>query len=160
MADSAGQIQTNSVDQTLALAARIGSALVGGEVIALIGGLGSGKTHFVKGLADGAGVSDPRNVSSPTFVLVHEYAGRVYLYHVDAYRLRGPAEFSALGAEEMFRPGATVVVEWADRVLDALPHDRLTVRLEVAGATQRCLTLEAAGPRSEHLRQAALGFAG
>ncbi len=70
---------------------------MGGEAIALIGGLGSGKTHFVKGLADGAGVCHSEDVNSPTFVLVHEYAGRVYLYHVDAYRLRSPAENAALG---------------------------------------------------------------
>lgn len=160
MAESAGQIQTNSVDQTLALAARIGRALVGGEAIALIGGLGSGKTHFVKGLADGAGVCDAQDVNSPTFVLVHEYVGRVYLYHVDAYRLRNAAEFAALGAEEMFQSDGTVVIEWADRILDVLPQDRLTVRLEVAGPTQRHMTLEATGPRSERLRRAALDFAG
>ncbi len=160
MTDSAAYIQTNSVDQTLALAARIGRALAGGETIALIGGLGSGKTHFVKGLADGAGVCASADVCSPTFVLVHEYAGRVYLYHVDAYRLQGPAEFAALGAEEMFRPEATVVVEWADRVLDVLPHDRLTVRLEVVSPSRRRLAFEAAGPESARLWRAALDCAG
>jgi len=160
MADSAGPIETNSVEETLALGARIGRALEGGETIALIGGLGSGKTHLVKGLADGAGVCDSCDVNSPTFVLVHEYAGRVYLYHVDAYRLRSPAEFAALGAEEMFRADAAVVVEWADRVLNTLPDDRLTVRLAVVSPTQRRLTFHAAGPRSERLRDAALDTGG
>jgi len=101
-----------------------------GVVLALVGELGSGKTVFTKGLAAGIGVSDRAGVTSPTFVLRQDYDGRLRIHHYDVYRLSGPPELLALGFEEDIRPGAVVAVEWADRVLEAIPPDALFVELE------------------------------
>ena len=151
---SAAEYTSHSVEQTRALGVRLGRILTGGEVIALIGPLGAGKTQWVKGLSEGAGVSDPDAVNSPTFVLVNEYAGRVYLHHLDAYRLSGPADLIALGFDEMICSGSTVVVEWADRVISVLPEDRLTITLEIAGRSERHIRGVAYGPTSRRLLRA------
>ena len=129
----------------------MGAALAGGELIALVGPLGAGKTQFVKGLAAGNGGTDPSRVTSPTFVLVNEYRGRVHVYHVDAYRLSGAGELAGLGFDEMATPASCVVLERADRVEDALPEDRLTIRFEVTGETSRRLTVEAGGQSSQRV---------
>ncbi len=100
-------------------------------------------------------MGDPTLVNSPTFVIVNEYPGRVHLHHIDAYRLSGPAEFEAIGVEEMLNPRSAIIVEWADRVRDLFPDDRLTVRFEVTETTCRRLTLQAAGPRAAVLFNAA-----
>lgn len=145
---------SHSVEQTRALGARLGRILTGGEVIALIGPLGAGKTQWVKGLSDGAGVTDLDAVNSPTFVLVNEYAGRVHIHHLDAYRLAGPAELSALGFDEMIDSGSTVVIEWADRVMSVLPEDCLTITMEIAGLTERRIRGLSDGPTSSRLLRA------
>ena len=114
-------ITTNSPDETIELGRRLGRLLGPGYVVALTGELGAGKTCLTKGIALGLGVADARAVRSPTFVLISEYRGRLTLYHVDAYRLHGPADFEALGATEILTSGAVTVIEWADRVEGALP---------------------------------------
>jgi tRNA threonylcarbamoyladenosine biosynthesis protein TsaE len=119
--------------------------LVGGLTIGLIGPLGSGKTQFVKGIASGNEIDDPRKVTSPTFTLVHEYPGRLKLHHVDVYRLSGVRELDALGFEEFAGPGSAVVIEWADRVRRIMPADALWVDLAYAGETSRTLTFRAGG---------------
>ena len=138
---------TESVDETLALGRRIGAALKPGDVIALVGPLGAGKTHLVKGIAEGAGVADSAQVNSPTFVLVNEYAGRFPIYHIDVYRLAGPDELEALGFEEMISGHAGVLIEWADRVADALPEDHLRVTLDITGPQRRKVSLSGIGSR-------------
>ena len=107
---------SDSVTQTIALGRKLGEQLKGGEVIALCGNLGAGKTHFIKGIAAGAGAEDADKVNSPTFVLVNEYFGRLEIYHIDAYRLNSVAEFEQLGFEDYCHPGSAVVIEWADKV--------------------------------------------
>ncbi len=129
--------ETDSVEATVALGESLGRSLGGGLTIGLAGPLGAGKTQLVKGMAVGNAVDDVRKVTSPTFTLVHEYPGRLRLYHVDAYRLRDPGEFAALGFEEWMRPDAAVVVEWADRVRSAMPDEGLWVELDVTGVTTR-----------------------
>ncbi|MCP4251266.1 MAG: tRNA (adenosine(37)-N6)-threonylcarbamoyltransferase complex ATPase subunit type 1 TsaE [bacterium] len=150
-------VETNSPEATRALGRRLGEALRGGEVIALIGPLGAGKTQLVKGIAAGNGATDPSQVTSPTFTLVNEYPGRVDLYHLDAYRLSGGAELAALGLDEMMRDDAAVVIEWADRAEEVLPTDRLTVRLEATGAESRRLTFQSADSLRDELVTAATG---
>jgi len=125
------------------LGVELGRSLVAGLTIGLIGSLGAGKTHFVKGIAEGNGEKDPRKVTSPTFTLIQEYTGRFVVYHIDAYRLRGPAELFALGFEELVRPETIVVVEWADRVRSAIPADRLWIEIEVLGPVERSFTFTA-----------------
>ncbi len=133
----------------------LGERLSGGHVIALVGPLGSGKTTLVKGIASGARVADLRQVNSPTFVIVNEYDAApggcpLHVYHVDTYRLRGSDDLEALGFDEMCSQGA-VVVEWADRVLELLPSDRLTVEIHVLDDHHRRLVLSASGPASATL---------
>ena len=138
-------IETHSVEETLALGACLGEQLTPGAVIALVGTLGSGKTHFVKGVARGNGTPADVAVTSPTFVLVNEYPGRLLLYHVDVYRLRGSADLEALGFDEMVQGGGAVLVEWADRVAECLPADHVRVEIEITGETDRRFTFFGAG---------------
>ncbi len=121
-----------------------------GDVIALDGPLGAGKTELVRGLAEGMGL-DPGDVTSPTFVLMHEYepqdAASPVLAHIDAYRLEGADGLASLGWQghgEGLRRGAVTAIEWADRVATALGPDRLNVRIEHAPAGRR-ITLSPGG---------------
>lgn len=136
-------IISNSPEDTIELGRRIGSQLKGGEVIGVCGLLGSGKTHLIKGIAAGAGAQDSRQVNSPTFVLVKEYAGRLDIYHVDAYRLDSIAEFEMLGFDEYCRPQSVVLIEWADKIESALHTiDYIRIELQHAGRTQRKIHVE------------------
>ena len=129
---------------------RLAALLQPGDVIALVGDLGAGKTRFVQAVAKGLGVPD-EVVHSPTFTLIHEYFGRFPLRHCDAYRLRRPEEFADLGLDELFGTDAVAFVEWADRVIDDLPHDHLCVELSVTGPTERRACFHACGPRSSQI---------
>ena len=133
-------IVTNSVQETIELGVKIGSQLRGGEVIGIIGNLGSGKTHLIKGIASGAGAGDSRAVTSPTFVIVNEYSGRLDIYHIDAYRLESVAQFEQLGFDDLCYPGSVVLIEWADRVEGALKGiDWLRVELSHQGPARRSI---------------------
>ncbi len=114
------EVVSNSVEETTELGRRFGSQLRGGEIVALIGPLGSGKTHFVKGVAAGAGAEDSRVVNSPTFVIVNEYSGRLDIYHVDAYRINSVDEFEMLGFDDFCYDESVVLIEWADKVIRSL----------------------------------------
>lgn len=144
---------SRNVEETLALGDRIGRALRPGAVVALVGQLGSGKTHLVKGIARGNDTPASVTVNSPTFVIVNEYSGRLHLYHIDAYRLGGADELDAIGFDEMCTAGGAVLVEWADRVVECMPADRLEISIELAGTTTRKLSLRALGPHSAALLQ-------
>jgi len=125
---------THSEAETTALGRALGARLRAGDVVLLAGPLGAGKTAFVRGLAEGLGAS-PDDVASPTFAIVHEYAGTtVMLRHVDLYRLT-PAEADDLGLDEM-STAAVMAVEWPDRWRDA-PADAVRVEIEVKGADDR-----------------------
>lgn len=142
-------VESPDLPATHALGRRLGSALSAGDVVALIGPLGSGKTTFVKGIAAGAGVPDLRQVNSPTFVIVNEYAahrpeGELTIHHIDVYRLRGSEDLDAIGFDEMCRTGA-VIVEWADRVLDLMPPERLTITIDPISDTARRFRFEPFG---------------
>lgn len=141
--------EATSVEATYALGAALGRGLVGGSAIGIVGPLGAGKTHLVKGIAAGNGTSDPRKITSPTFTLIHEYPGRLRLYHVDAYRLRGPSELIALGFDELIAVDSVVAVEWADRVRSAMPADTLWIEIAPMAETTRRLILCAGGPLAQ-----------
>lgn len=133
------------------LGALLAERLPPGTVIALIGTLGAGKTRLVQAVATALGV-DAQDVTSPTFVLINEYlSGRLPVYHFDTYRLRDDDEFIELGPEEYFDGAGLTFVEWADRVADCLPPDRLQIEIEVLGDTQREFTLSASSPALESL---------
>ncbi len=145
---------THSPEETLAVGARIGGAAQRGDCIALAGPLGAGKTVVVKGIARGLGVS-PDQVTSPTFVLEAIHEGRLILHHFDAYRLTDSSELLEIGAEEAIHGSDVSVVEWADRVPEILPEDRLEIHVELTGERERRLRLRATGPQSAWLLRAA-----
>jgi tRNA threonylcarbamoyladenosine biosynthesis protein TsaE len=107
----------------------LGRRLGAGDTIALIGDLGAGKTTLARAIARGCGITSP--VSSPTFGLIHEYPGRLPLFHFDPYRLQRAEDLSDLGFHEFFDRGGVVLVEWADKVEQLLPPERITLRLEI-----------------------------
>ncbi len=120
-----------------------------GVVIGLVGTLGAGKTRLVRALAEALGV-DPGAISSPTFVLIHEYDGRLPIYHFDAYRLANPDEFDALGASDYWADGEGLcLIEWADLVADRLPRSTWWVRIDLAGETGRVVRFES--PEADRL---------
>lgn len=131
--------QLNGLEQTHALGRDIAQRARPGDVVALYGELGAGKTQLVKGMAQGLNI-DPASVSSPTFVLVHEYeppSGEPVLVHVDAYRLDDVKDLESLGFNDEMRRGAIVAVEWADRIAGLLGDDRLDVELAHVGEQLR-----------------------
>ena len=119
-------------------------------MLALCGELGAGKTALVRGIATGLG-TPPAAVSSPTFVLIHEYQGRLPLIHIDLYRLRSETDAAAIGVMEYFNGTAVTAVEWADRFPALLPKDRLEVELTHRSLTTRDARLSAHGPQSFQL---------
>ncbi len=149
MTDSADretiEIISNSPDETIQLGRRIGAALKGGEVIGLIGPLGSGKTHLIKGIAEGTGATDASRVNSPTYVIVNEYLSTGAgpdVYHIDAYRIQSIAEFEMLGFDEFCQPDSVVVIEWADKVAQSLQDiDPIQIELSHIDETHRRIVL-------------------
>lgn len=135
---------------TEAFGRRLASILEPGLVVALVGPLGAGKTHLVRAVAEGLG-TNPAIVSSPTFVLIQEYPGRIPVYHFDAYRLPNPDAFRDLGVEEYFHGDGVCFVEWADKVADTLPPDHLRIDLIPLGETRRRLDVTAAGPHGHSI---------
>ena len=145
MSQKSFEITTGSAAETIELGRRMGASMRGGEVVALIGNLGTGKTHLIKGIALGLEAHDSDQVSSPTFVLVNEYFGReglIHIYHIDAYRMESVAEFEALGFDEYCRPDSVVLVEWADKVSDAVnAFDPIRIELSHVSETQRKIAI-------------------
>jgi len=136
------KVVSRSAQETQALGERLGARLGGGDVVACIGPLGAGKTCFLQGLARGLGVT--ADVTSPTFVLVNQYRGRLPVYHVDAYRTGSLAELVDLGLEEMLHGEGVTIVEWADKLLPLLPPRTIMVTIEGLGDEPRQIGL--AGP--------------
>ena len=138
-------IQSNSPDETRSLGERLGRTLAAGDVLLLSGELGAGKTLFVQGLAHGLGFDGP--VSSKSFVIMGEYAGRVKLYHADLYRLDDPEQVQDLALDEITSDGV-LAVEWPERAGGVLPDDGLYVSFEVTGQDTRRLHIESRGERA------------
>lgn len=136
------KVVSRSAQETQALGERLGARLGGGDVVACIGPLGAGKTCFLQGLARGLGVTV--DVTSPTFVLVNQYRGRLPVYHVDAYRTGSLAELVDLGLEEMLHGEGVTIVEWADKLLPLLPSR--TIMVTIAGLGDEPRQIELAGP--------------
>jgi len=147
--------ESESADATLAMGRALGTLLRPGDLVALFGELGSGKTVLVRGLAAGLGCH-PEEVRSPSFTLVNEYACRpragsepgCRLAHVDLYRIASEAEVPGLGWDEYLDGRFVVAVEWAERALGLLPRDHLRVGLEPLAHARRRLSGEGTGPRS------------
>ena len=122
-------IQTKNTSETIRLGKRIGGHLRPGDVVALAGELGTGKTQFIKGLAAGVGVEKSVYISSPSFTLINEYTGKILFYHIDLYRLKSEKEAEELGLEEYFQSKGITVVEWADKIPSLLPKEMLWIHI-------------------------------
>lgn len=140
----------SSPGETESFGYAIGRLLRGGEVLALIGELGAGKTALVRGIVAGLGVP-AASVTSPTFLIVHEYQGRIPVVHIDLYRLQRPEEIETIGLSDYFTDDVVVAIEWADRFPRLLPEDRLEVRFAHRTRTTRRARVEARGSRSRSL---------
>ena len=134
---------SRSPEETRALGEKLGVKLQPGAVIACIGELGAGKTCFLQGLARGLGVSSA--VTSPTFVLVNQYRGRLPVFHLDAYRTEALTEVLELGLEEMMHGDGVTVIEWSDKILPLLPPGTVTVRIRGLGDDPRSIEVEEPG---------------
>lgn len=125
-----------SAAETKAIGARLAEKIQAGDVLALVGDLGAGKTQFVKGLAEGLGSTEV--VTSPTFTLVHEYQGnRLRIYHLDFYRIESLAALRAIGFDEIIFGDGVSVIEWADRFADAIPPRARWINFEIVSDDQR-----------------------
>jgi tRNA threonylcarbamoyladenosine biosynthesis protein TsaE len=130
---------------------RLGRLLQPGDVVALVGDLGTGKTQFIKGLAEGAGVGKATYVSSPSFTLINEYPGRIPLYHIDLFRLESEKEAEGLGLEEYFRGNGITAIEWADKISSLLPRELLLVKIHYTGENTRSFEILGKGERYQKL---------
>jgi tRNA threonylcarbamoyladenosine biosynthesis protein TsaE len=128
---------TTSEEETIALGERIARELPPRRVVLLIGNLGAGKTTLAKGIVAGLGAARPEEVSSPTFVLIHEYGSEGRVYHVDLYRLDEAREVASLGLEDLFDREAIVLIEWGERFPQLLPAGRSEIRIRVAKDQKR-----------------------
>ena len=142
-------VETLAPEDTRAVARRLAELLRPGDLVALVGPLGAGKTCFVQGLAAGLDVAGHAPVVSPTFVLHAVYRGRLTLHHLDGYRLRGAADVADLGFEELYESGDVVAVEWPDRLGPAAPAEALAVMFTIESPTRRTLRF---APRPAHAR--------
>ena len=131
---------TKSESETEAIGEKLAARLPGGSVVALYGGLGAGKTAFVRGMARGMGLS--ARVSSPTFTIVNEYLGPRELIHFDMYRLSGADELFDIGWEDYLSRGAVCAVEWSENVEDAFFGDEIRVRIDKLSDAERKITIE------------------
>ena len=129
------EVLTKSAEETVELGKRIGAFLLPNDVIALIGPLGAGKTTLIQGIAAGVGVKD--YVTSPTFIIINEYAGRLPFYHIDLYRLDEGLEIADLGIEEYFNRGGVCVIEWAEKLKELLPQKAEIIEIETISDNER-----------------------
>ena len=141
---------SGSVDQTHALGEQMGRVLRVGDVVAMYGELGSGKTTLIQGMARGLG-RDPQAIKSPTFVLMREYPGEPAIVHIDGYRLEGASAAAWLDLELIFSPHKITFIEWAERFTGLLPADHLAIQLMHVSANRRKFQLSGTGDRGRDL---------
>ncbi|MGI5057672.1 tRNA (adenosine(37)-N6)-threonylcarbamoyltransferase complex ATPase subunit type 1 TsaE [Treponema pectinovorum] len=136
-------IYTQSAQQTIELGKKIGNALKKGDIIALQGTLGVGKTTITKGIALALNIED--TITSPTFCLISEYEGKMPLYHMDVYRLEGTEDFINLGVDDLLYGNGVCIIEWSEKIMDELPAKTITIKIEPAQdstSSKRAITIE------------------
>lgn len=144
----------DSVDKTMKLGESLGKLAAAGDIICLNGELGSGKTHFVKGLARGLGITD--YITSPTFTIVNEYMGRLKLFHFDVYRVDDPYEISAIGFDEYIFSDAVSIIEWSKFIQELIPEDSLNITIEKLpdkGDNFRKIKIESDSKRFQYIKE-------
>jgi tRNA threonylcarbamoyladenosine biosynthesis protein TsaE len=145
---------SHSAAQTVRVGQRLGELLRAGDLVVLLGDFGAGKTHLIKGVAQGLGSTDL--VNSPSFVLINQYRagpqhGRIPIYHADLYRIEDPDELAAIGIEEAWSGDGVCLIEWAEHAGDWLPQERLAIHLQHLSETKRVLRFVPHGARYETL---------
>jgi tRNA threonylcarbamoyladenosine biosynthesis protein TsaE len=148
MANFLARLISSSPEETIAAGEKIARGLKKGSIVALRGGLGAGKTCLAKGIARGLGIQG--EITSPTYTIISEYEGAVPFYHIDAYRLGGDDDFSALGGEELLFGGGISVIEWSERLPRSIPPQAITVEITFEGEERR--SIEIKGLAEEHLK--------
>lgn len=128
---------THSAEETIKLGEKLAGELSRGDVVALYGDLGSGKTTFTKGIGKGLGVKNPRRINSPTFVLIKEYGARIPMYHLDLYRLDRLQDIEALAVAEYIYGDGVIIIEWAEKMKKILPKQHIAVRFIIKGENER-----------------------
>lgn len=146
------ETEVQSLTETQRFGKQLASVLKEGDVVALIGHLGAGKTHLTQSIVENFGI-DPENVSSPTFVLIQEYDGTVPICHIDAYRLNDTDEFLELGADELLGAKNICLIEWADRVMDVLPRRLIKIEIDITGRNSRCISVTCPADRFDEFQK-------
>jgi tRNA threonylcarbamoyladenosine biosynthesis protein TsaE len=144
---------SQSPEETYQLGIKLGKGLDTGDLVALTGELGAGKTSLIQGITVGLDILNPKQVTSPTFTLINEYKGRVPIYHFDLYRINKLEELFDLGFEEYFYGNGVTLVEWAEKILDWLPPQRLSVYIKILSEKQREIQLSTSQAKFERLFQ-------
>ena len=144
---------SKSVKETINFGKKLGKVLRGGDIIALCGELGSGKTILTKGIAEGLGVKSSKYVNSPSFVILKEYKGRMPLYHFDIYRLNDTSEFSTVDYASYFYGKGASVIEWANKIIELLPEDFLRIDMSVEKENERRISVSPHGRRYKELTE-------
>ncbi|NMM65390.1 tRNA (adenosine(37)-N6)-threonylcarbamoyltransferase complex ATPase subunit type 1 TsaE [Clostridium sp. P21] len=144
----------DSVQSTVELGSKLGSIVKPGDIICLNGELGTGKTHFTKGIAKGLEITDP--ITSPTFTIVNEYTGRLKLYHFDVYRVNDPDEIEAIGFDEYIFSDAVTIIEWSNYIEELIPKEHISVKIEKIlekGTDFRKISMEYCGNRYDYIKE-------
>jgi tRNA threonylcarbamoyladenosine biosynthesis protein TsaE len=145
MASREHHITSQSPEETQRFGALVGKYVTGGSVIALSGELGSGKTCLTQGIAKGLGVPEHLHVTSPTYVLVNEYPGSLRLFHLDLYRIDNVAQLDDVGIDDILGSDDVAVIEWAEKMVDMLPEERLFVTISIIDDETRDFHITASG---------------
>ncbi|WP_367359125.1 tRNA (adenosine(37)-N6)-threonylcarbamoyltransferase complex ATPase subunit type 1 TsaE [Syntrophus buswellii] len=150
-------ILSRSNEETLLIGEIIGRCLVSGDIVALIGDLGAGKTCLTQGIARGLGVPKSYAVASPTFTLINEYPGRHVLYHLDVYRLSGSKDLEEMGYEDYFYGKGVSVIEWAEKIADIVPETAITICFAFVDEHLRRIEISAPEKRLAEIASALTG---
>lgn len=136
------KLHSSNSDETIELGRKIGLCLKKGDILAMQGTLGAGKTTITKGIAESLGVKDV--ITSPTFCLISEYEGKMPLYHIDVYRLEGTEDFINLGTDDMLYGNGVSIIEWSEKIMEELPSSTIIIRLtpESDHGTERTIEIE------------------
>jgi tRNA threonylcarbamoyladenosine biosynthesis protein TsaE len=141
-------VHSESEATSLELGRHLGECLEAGDVLALWGELGAGKTLLTRGIARGLGISPEVRIASPTFTFINEYEGRLHLYHIDLYRVVGAGELDTLPWREALFGSGVAVVEWPERLGQDLPDERFDIQLQITGDDTRTITIRAHGVKN------------
>lgn len=134
--------KTENPEETQALGEQLGKTLKPGDVIALIGDLGTGKTCLTQGIARGVGIAPDEIVSSPSYILINEYNGTIPIYHIDLYRLENAEEIAGLGLSEYIEGDGICIIEWAERMADELPHTCIKIYITWEDENTRFINIQ------------------